>query len=311
MVRRHVPGSALSVIGFVIAVMLVPPVYAQLPSGGARVALRITPIPTPAAGSPLREELQQNQLLVGPGPILAATTTNLFAQVAIGAGYTTVFSFLNTGVDATLGNLILTASSGQPMTASFASPGLPNSVGSAFPISLPSGGSQVITATTLNPATDPISVGWARVESSGGDLGGVATFQLALGTELTTIVGVLSAPATSAATIPIDDDHSVFRDTGYAIANPGNTPINIKMVLVLPDGTVHQTFFPPGLNPLPPGRHVASFIWQDTNDPFLLYRGSVVMIEQGGQPFSMVALVLNKSLFTAIPVIPGSAPGVR
>ncbi len=298
--------------GLFVAAMLVPAAHAQVPAGPpARAALQAKPISLQAA-SPAQQPFQQrNMSLIGPGPIFAATTTNLFAQVAFGGGYITVFSFLNTGVDAATGDLILTDNNGRALIADFTSPGNPDAVGSSFPLSLPSGGSQVVTAGPVNPTTDPTSVGWARVESTGGSLGGVATFQFTLGNTLSTIVGVLSATATSAATIPVDDDHSVPRDTGYAVANPGTTPINIKIVLVHPDGTIHQTILPPALNPLPPGGHVATFVWQDLNDQFLLFRGSMVLIEQSGKTFSVVALVLNNGLFTAIPVIPAKAPGIQ
>lgn len=298
--------------GLIVAAMLAPAAYAQFPAGGSvRRIPQVKPISLQAATPAQQPSRQRNMALIGPGPIFAATTTNLFAQVAFGGGYTTIFSFMNTGTDATTGNLFLTDNNGQALNAAFTSPGKPGAVGSSFPLSLPSGGSQVVTAGPVTPATDPTSVGWARVESEGGSLGGVATFQFTVGNVLSTIVGVLSATATSVATIPVDDDHSAPRDTGYAVANPGSTPINIKIVLVHPDGTIHQTVLPPALNPLPPGGHVATFIWQDLNDQFLLFRGSMVLIEQSGKTFSVVALVLNKGLFTAIPVIPAKAPGIQ
>ena len=298
--------------GLIITALLAAPAYAQSAPGGAlQMNLQAKPISFAALAATQQVPGQRNMALDGPGPIFAATTTNLFAQVAFGQGYTTVFSFLNTGATATTGNLILTDNNGHALNASFSSPGLPSAAGSSFALSVPSGGSQVVIADALSPATDPISVGWGRVESSGGTLGGVATFQFSIGGVLSTIVGVLSATATNLATIPVDDDHSQNRDTGYAIANPGTTPMNIKIVLVHPDGTIHQTLFPPALNPLPPGGHVATFIWQDLNDQFLLFRGSMVMIEQASLPFSVVALVLNQGLFTAIPVLPAAAPGIR
>jgi len=296
----------------IVAVMLAPAARAQLSlSALPRAAVRAKPIGAQAP-NPVRQpfEPDRNQLLIGPGPIFAATTTNLFAQVAFGGGYTTGFTFMNTGADAATGNLILTGNNGAPLAASFSSPGVASAVGSSFAISVPSGGSQLVIADAVNPG-DATSTGWARVESTGGSLGGVATFQLTVNNSLQTIVGVLSGAATAVATFPADDDHSLFRDTGYAVANPGNTPINIKVVLVHPDGTIHQTIFPPALNPLPPGGHVATFLWQDLNDSFLLFRGTVVLVEQASIPFSVVALVLNNGLFTAIPVLPTKAPGIQ
>jgi hypothetical protein len=255
---------------------------------------------------------QVDMTLVGPGPIGAATTTNLFAQVAIGGGYTTVFTFLNTGSAAVTGSLILTADDGTPLNATLASPGPGGgAVGSSAPINVPPGGTQFVTAGAVSPA-DPTKAGWARVESEGGSLGGVATFQFLSGTTLTTIVGVLSADATSSATIPVDDDGTLgaqSRFTGYAVANTGNTDINIRITLVNPDGSLLQTISPATLNPLRPGAHTARFLWQDIN-PSFQFRGSMVLIEQAGQQFSVVALVQNQGLFTAIPVIPAKAPNI-
>ena len=87
---------------------------------------------------------------------------------------------------------------------------------------------------------------WEESQPSNTRLGACSSF----------IVGVLSAPATSVATIPMDDDHVSQQDTGYAIANPGSTPINIKLIFVHPDGTIHLTLNPPALNPLAPGGHI-------------------------------------------------------
>ena len=288
---------------FIIIALVFPAAYATVKFGG--------PAALPAAASSVDPlQLESIDPLAGPGPILAATTSNLFAQVAFGGGYTTVFSFTNTGATEVTASLYLTDSDGQALITSFSSPGNPDVVDSVYPLDLPSGGFQEVIAQPIS-AGDPTKTGWARVESTGGTLGGVATFQFAPGGTLSTIVGVLSAPAVSAATIPVDDDHVGGRDTGYAIANPGTTDINVKLIFVHPDGTIHMSLTPPALNPLHPGGHVATFLWQDAADQFLLFRGTVVMIEPTGKAFSVVALVLNNGLFTAVPVIQGSAPTIR
>jgi hypothetical protein len=297
----------------VVLVMLL----AVIPSANARVRIGgINRATRPPAAA--RNAIPALNLLKLPGieafalaaPLATVTTTNLFAQVALGGGYTTIFSFANTGATAVTGNLILTDSQGLPMQTAFSSPGTAITFGSSYPISIPTGGLQEVIAAAIDPINNPTIAGWARVESSGGVLGGVATFQYAPGGALSVIVGVLSADATSVATIPVDDDHLADVNTGYAIANIGNTPINVKLVFIHPDGTTHSTLTPPGLNPLPAQGHVATFLWQDANDSFFLFRGTVVMIEQSGKPFSVVALVLNKGLLTAVPVIPSKAPGI-
>jgi hypothetical protein len=243
----------------------------------------------------------------------STSISNMFAQVAIGGGFTTVCTLLNTGSDTTNGNLILTDDSGKPMNAAFASHGYAGLVASSFPVSVTPGGMQSITAGAINPG-DAAKTGWARVESSGGFPAGVATFQLMNAGALAAIVGVLSADATNAATIPVDDDRTLgakSRITGYAVANPGSQDINIKVVLLNPDGSIARSIEPPGLNPLKPGCHAAGFLWQDLNDPNLVFRGSAVLLDQSGKTFSIVALVLNQGLYTSIPVIPAKTPGIQ
>lgn len=310
MVLMHLIGISVVLI---MLVTVIPSAHAGARFGGTN---RATLPPQQAAA---REALSALTLMKLPSiavlalapPFQAVTTTNLFADVAFGGGYTTTFNFANAGATTATGNLILTDGHGQPLQTAFSSPGSLGTIGSSYPISIPSGGSQEIIAAPIDPQNDPTKTGWARVESSGGLLGGVETFQFAPGGTLSFIIGVLSGTGQSVATIPMDDDHQAGVDSGYAIANIGNTPINVKFVFVHPDGTIHMTLNPPALNPLGPGGQVSSFLWQNANDPFFLFRGSVVMIEQSGQPFSIIAIVFNKGLVTALPAIPNKAPGIQ
>jgi len=237
-------------------------------------------------------------------------TSIYFPQLAVGGGFTSTFIFVNTGADAASGSLTLTGDDGTPLQVALSSAGYADIVASSFPISVPSGGSQLIIASARNP-NDATQTGWARVQCSGGSLGGVATFQLVDGTRLTTVVGVLSSPATATARIPIDDDRtlgSMTRATGYAVANPGLEDINISLLLLNPDGSVWKIMDPPLLNPLEPGSHEARFLWQDFNDPNMQFRGSMVLTAQAAKTFAVVALVMNQGQFTAIPVIPAKGP---
>ena len=312
--KRTVPLDFVAIPVFLIMLFtVIPSANARARFGGANPA---TLRPTAATAGNAIPALKLLRLpgieaLALAAPLQTVTTTNLFAQVALGGGYTTIFSFSNTGATAVTGNLILTDDQGQPLQSVFSTPGSGVTFGSSYPVSVPSGGFQKVIAAPIDPINDPTKAGWARVESSGGVLGGVATFQYAPGGALSVIVGVLSADGTNVATIPVDDDHQTDVNTGYAIANIGSTPINVKLVFVHPDGTIHMTLTPPALNPLAPGGHIATFLWQDANDSFFLFRGTVVMIEQSGKPFSVVALVLNKGLLTAVPVIPSKAPGIQ
>ncbi len=81
--------------------------------------------------------------------------------------------------------------------------------------------------------------------------------------------------------------------------------------MVNPDGSIAQTLTPPALTGIVPLGHVARFLWQDVNNEALQFKGTMVLIEQSGTPFSVVALVLNQALYTAIPVIPANAPNIH
>ncbi len=255
-------------------------------------------------------------LITTPGPIGAATTTAVFAHVAVGGGWSTVFTFLNTGSAPVTGNLILTASDGTPLNLNVASPdpglqagGMGPSfsvLGASIPISVPVGGVQVLAASPAN-TTDPTKTGWARVESSGGQIGGVGTFQYSDASgNLVTIAGVLSADPVTVATIPVDNDNGQSRQVGYAMANSGTSPITVKVVVVDISGNMQKSFN----ITLNPGGQLAKFLWQD--DPsFLTFKGSMVLIGQGGASFAVVALVQNGSLYTVIPVIPAKASSIN
>jgi hypothetical protein len=258
----------------------------------------------PAGAPPVR------MMMTDPGPIGINTTTALFSQVAIGGGYTTVFTLLNTGGTDLTGVLILTAGNGSPMTATFTAPPAAPATGSSFEIGpLHSGGTQFITASPANPAEATVT-GWGRVESSGGTLGGVGTFQFTAGGKLTTVAGVLAGNPVNVATVPVDNDGAANRFTGYAIANPSNANINVKIVVVNVNGVPMQTLNLPQLNPLGPRQQVARFLHQDVQS-LLTFQGSMVLIAQPGEEFSVVALVLDQGLITAVPVIPSKAPGIN
>jgi len=73
-----------------------------------------------------------------------------FPQVAIGGGYTTVFTLLNVGSSTLTGNLILTnGKDGGPLTASMTD-GNTTVTGSSFAATILSGGTEVVTATAVD-----------------------------------------------------------------------------------------------------------------------------------------------------------------
>jgi hypothetical protein len=231
--------------------------------------------------------------------------TALFGHIAIGQGYTTLFSLLNTGSDAVIGNLILTGQDGLPLSANLSSSEGTTAVGSSIALHISPGGATFVTATSLSGG-DPMKVGWARVESSGGKLGGVATFQYAPSGPLLTVAGVLSSTLVSSATIPVNDDLNAGRVTGYAVANPGSSPITIMVMEVSGDGAGVTALKPIDLAP---GKQISQFLYED---PLAISRlqGSAVFVGESGATFTVVALVMVQGasgpLFTTIPVVEGT-----
>jgi hypothetical protein len=119
------------------------------------------------------------------------------------------------------------------------------------------------------------------------------------------MVGVLQSQPLQYATIPVDNDTSQSKQMVYAIANPSNQNIAIKLALVGQDGTVVDDTVTVTLLP---GQQIARYLWQDlarTN-----FKGSLVLRGQSGATFIAVALVEKQGLLTVIPLVSGKAPGV-
>jgi hypothetical protein len=243
--------------------------------------------------------------LTDPGPVGAETTTNLyFGQVALGGGYRTIFSIVNTGATTVNGTLTLTGSNGVPINAN-----LDGQVTSSLGVTVPSGGTRTIIANTAT-AADPLTTGWAKYQNIGGNAAGVATFEQAAGGVLATAAGVLSSNLVTSATIPVYNDLAAGRFVGFAIANPNASPVTIRLTTLNEDGTIATPAVSPAqLNPLPPNSHLAIFLHQ-INTTQTTFRGSMVLNTQGAQGFVVVALVQNGPLLTAVPVINEKAPSV-
>jgi hypothetical protein len=236
---------------------------------------------------------------------VALPVTALFAQVAVGGGYTTTFYLINTGSGALNGTLYLTGQSGSPLTTTL-SDGTNTVASPTFPVNIPSGGTKYITSTPLS-ATSPTAVGWARLESAGGTVTGVAIFKLSSGTTTTTAVGVLGAETVENATIPVNDDDGARRYTGFAIANPSTTDtVTVKILMIKEDGSVGPTL---SSVTLAPGQQTSKFFIEDPAAT-KVFKGTGVLMGQG-KKFSVVALIQDQNDYAAIPVVPSKAPGIN
>jgi hypothetical protein len=224
-----------------------------------------------------------------------------FPHVAVGGIWSTSFTLNNTSANTVTGNLILTDSQGNPFTVNSARLGM----GSSFPISIPSGGTVFLTVNSQSP-NDPQKSGWAKVETSGGSLNGVAAFfQSGAQGAIQNAAGVPSSQPTQFATIPVDENASLKRFTAYGIVNPTNQILVVKLGLVDSNGVLVDDTVSLTLNP---GQQIARYLNQDLNRP--TFQGSLVFRAQGGGTFVAVALIQNQQLFTPIPVTPGKTPNI-
>jgi sugar lactone lactonase YvrE len=241
--------------------------------------------------------------------VLESSASTFFPQVAVGGGYSTLFTIVNTGATNASADLILTDQQGSPFQVSAAlidSSGTAHSpsLGATFTFEVPSGGIVFLTAVGLT-ATQSVKVGWAQMDSTGGLLTAVATYQQVTGGSLQTAVGVLQSEPLQFATIPVNNDSTKRLQTAYAIANQGSQTISVQLGLVDQNGTIIDDTITVELGPK---QQIARYVWQDlarTN-----FIGSLVIRGKGSATFVAVALIDNQGLLTAIPIIPGNAPGV-
>jgi sugar lactone lactonase YvrE len=248
--------------------------------------------------------------MAGFSEIRKLTPSRAFlSHVAAGGGYTTVFALGNSGADPLSGAISITDQRGNPLTVGslvdISGFSTQQMTGSSFPVSIPSGGVEFVTAKSPG-ANDPVNAGWARVDCYGDSFFSVATFQYAPSGTLLTSAGVLPSQRTQYATIPVDYDIDAERYVGYAIANPGDTTVKIKLALVDQSGNIVNDSLS---IPLTPGQQMARFMDQDF-EQYEKFKGSMVLRGEDGGTFTVVALTQNQNLLTVIPVMAGKSPNI-
>jgi hypothetical protein len=225
------------------------------------------------------------------------TAQTYFPQLAIGQGYTTAFTLSNTGASPASGSLSFTDNSGSPLQVF--SGGV---AGSSLPVAIGAGATSFF-AVTAQDASSPLKTGWARLQTSGGSVSGVATFQLSDGAALKTLAGVFSVGPVTSSVIPVDNDPAQDRYTGFAIANPADVDINLQLATFDSDGTPRgEPVRPAALNPLPANGHVSIFL-HELLPSALDLKGTMRITSDGGRPFVIVALEQVRGLLTAIPIV--------
>ncbi len=211
-----------------------------------------------------------------------------FAHYAVGMGYATTFTLVNTGDTPASGVLALRDPEGNLRTL--------------LQVSMGPGG---VNRVRLQGAS--MRTGWATYEGTGGNVSGVATFEFAeRGGILKTVAGVLASSPTSSATIPVEYDPVMELATAYAVANPGTDVVRIRMELLSDDGVLLDN---PVEFALLPGCQIARYVHEDF--PSLeSFHGSVVLSDPAGGRFVVIALAQNSGLLSVLPALPG-VPGAN
>jgi len=240
-----------------------------------------------------------------------------FSQLAVGGGFSTLFTLGNSGAETASGNLFLTSQAGAPFAVIMSDAllevgalagGRINAPASSVAVSLPPGATKTIVATPVDPQAIS-QTGWARLETAGGKMNGVATFLYEENRVLKSAAAVLASQPAETATIAVDIDDRARRFTGLALANIGIENINIRLITVNEDGTVADIVAPAELNPLGPQRQIARFIHEYLPHR-LKFRGSLVLAAEPGKRFVVTALIENQGRLTTVPVVAAKAPNV-
>jgi len=228
-----------------------------------------------------------------------------FAQVAVGAGYRTGFSFANTAATSISGVLALTASSGFPLQVTVTATGSDGpfeATGSSFPMRLPPGGTVHLEASP--PGNDAsLETGWAVASFDSPGIQGTATFAHLEGSTVESVVGVLPSRLTDAVTIPVVNDGIRRQYLGFAAANPADYEVMIDISLRDEEG--RPAPLPPDFNPsfsLPARRQTARFLHEGFPQ-LVSFRGSIVLFSRDGSGFAATALLQAQGLMTAVPVL--------
>src|SRR4030095_8119157 len=119
--------------------------------------------------------------------------------------------------------------------------------------------------------------------------GVVAAFSSLQQALLRSTAGVFGDYPINVATMPVDNDDRENRFTGFAVANPSDQNINLTLYVLDENGAITDVLNPPELNPLGPLHQVAKFLHEYVPTK-LRFKGSMVLVAQGGKGFSVVAL---------------------
>jgi trimeric autotransporter adhesin len=222
-----------------------------------------------------------------------------FPLIAVGGGWSTDFSLINTGLIETTGKLIIVNHQGNPLkvdgeltdSSGTTQPALQ---ASSFAFSVPPGGSVHLSAAV----PEGVWVGWAKLENQGNTLSGIATYEYVSGANTECLFSVPQSQPLQLVVVPVDMDSSPGKQLAYAVTNPNSHPISVNLKLVAQDGTAVDDSIVINLGP---GEQFSRYLTQQL--ALTKFRGSLVFSSPNGQTFVVLALLAKQGQFSAIPAI--------
>ncbi|MGI8785673.1 MAG: hypothetical protein ACR2L2_18730 [Acidobacteriota bacterium] len=185
-----------------------------------------------------------NGLISSSGVIGENNETPLyFPQAVDGGGYATVIRFFNPGATSFIGTLRFSNPDGTARQVAVVGRG----TSSQFLVQIPAKGTVALETT----GTSSITVGMARLDSTA-PIGGVATIFFG-----STHLGVPSSTPMRSGRIAINTSGN---NTGFALANGGPDPLNLRLTLQNRDGSGSQAVQPAGVNPLASNAQFARYV---------------------------------------------------
>jgi hypothetical protein len=235
-----------------------------------------------------------------------ATTSHYFGQVMVGAGWSVVFSIVNTGPTTVNGTLSLRGQDGSPLYVR-----IDGVVGANFRLKpMPPGSVRRLIAEPVDVA-GPFQVGWAKYENIGGNITVAATYQHQQENVVKALVGVRSSQLVNEATIPVYNDLAVQRAVAFAVANPNASPLSLRLTTLNENGLIQNGPLVTSQLTLQPNAQTTIFLHQ-LLPSLATFTGSIVLSAQEAQDrFVVAAFLQNQKLLTAVPVINEAAPGTH
>jgi hypothetical protein len=234
--------------------------------------------------------------------LVSTTPSLLFPQYIAGNGFSTKFTVVNVGNTAVTGDLVIVDSLGDTFPGITQADGSSQQSGATAPVTIAPGSMRVFTLPASQSGSG-ISTGWAKVESSLGILKGYSSLEYRNAGVLRNYSILPNADPMPAAEIPVNNDDSVGRYTGFSATNFDSTGINLKVAVFSEDGVLLEVVSPPELNPLAPGSQAAKFLHEVSTFAKGRFRGTMILYTENQRNFIAAGLVQDEGLLSMMPVL--------